>query len=196
MEGEVTVREMMSREYLGVSESDSVADAVDLMLEESEGTVVVLRGTEPVGMVRPEDALGVVADGADPGATTVDAVMTDTVPSVGPGAPLPEVAGRMADARVGSLLVTDDGEVAGVVEESDVVAATSAVAGRRTPEPPGEPSDPEVATPPAAASPDASEDAAASGQEPTQSVCETCGSLTADLKEFNGQLICDDCRDI
>lgn len=194
MQGEVTVREIMTREYLGVSESDAVADAVGLMLAESAGAVVVLRGTDPVGMLLPEDALAVVADGADPGTTTVDAVMSDTVPTVPPEAPLVEVAGRMADAGTGSLLVTADGEVVGVVEETDVVAATSAVAGRGVPEPPGEPADPETVTPGAAV--ESGEDAAATEQVRTQSVCETCGALTADLREFNGQLICDDCRDI
>jgi CBS domain-containing protein len=193
MEGDVTVRDIMTREYLGVSESDAVADAVDLMLAESAGTVVVLRGTDPVGMLQPEDALAVVADGADPGTTTVDAVMSDTVPTVPPEAPLVEVAGRMADAGVGSLLVTADEDVVGVVDETDVVAATSTAVERRVPEPPGEPADPETVAPAAAV--ESGEDDA-SEQVRTQSVCETCGSLTADLREFNGQLICDDCRDI
>ena len=37
MEGEVTVRDVMTREYVGVSESDTVLGAVRLMNEEGTG---------------------------------------------------------------------------------------------------------------------------------------------------------------
>ncbi|MEF8787364.1 MAG: CBS domain-containing protein, partial [Haloarculaceae archaeon] len=29
-----------------------------------------------------------------------------------------------------------------------------------------------------------------------QGICEVCGTFTRDLSSFNGQLLCDDCRDM
>lgn len=194
---DLTVREILTREYVGVSESDTVADAVALMREEASRCVVVLRGSEPVGALTPLDALALVSADGDPDETTVGTVMSGTVPTVDPGAPVVEAARVMADADVGSVLVEDAGEVLGVVSERDVVRATASLAGRTTL---GEPADPADGEPVAAANEAGGTattgGAAGTDQYSSQSVCETCGSLTPDLRNFNGQLICDDCRDV
>lgn len=197
MEAEATVREIMTHEYVGVSESDTVGDAVDLMLEEGEHGVVVLRGTDPVGMLTVEDALGLVSRTDDPADAEVGSVMSGTVPSIRPDAPLVEAAGTLADAGVGSLLVEADGEVVGVVSERDVVRATATLADHATlsePVEPTEPTDPGEPAAPVEAADGGS--MPVEGEASTQSVCEICGSLTPDLHNFNGQLICDDCREI
>ena len=189
----MTVREILTREYVGVSESDRVADAVDLMLEEGAASVVVLRGSEPVGTLTATDALELVSAGSDPGDGTVGEVMSGTLPSVPPDATVAEAAGAMADTGVGSLLVRDGEEVLGVVAQRDVVRATATLA---EPAAVGEPSAPAGSEPVAAAVEGGDADPEGAGEYSTQSVCEVCGSLTADLRNFNGQLICADCRDI
>lgn len=197
MEAEATVREIMTHDYVGVSESDTVGDAVDLMLAEDATGVVVLRGAEPVGMLTVEDALELVSASADPATTEVGSVMSGTVPSVTPDAPLVEAAGVMADGAVGSLLVSDGDEVLGVVSERDVVRATATLADHAALSAPGEPTeptDPGEPSPPAEAADGGS--MPVEGEASTQSVCEICGALTPDLENFNGQLICADCREI
>lgn len=194
MEAEVTVREIMTREYLGVSESDTVGDAVDLMLEEGAGTVVVLRGADPVGMVTATDALELVTAADDAADAEVRSVMSGTVPSVDPDAIVSEAAGVMADAGIGSLLVESDEAVEGLVSERDVVRATATLADHASL---SEPTDPATREP-VVANVDAESPAggASEGEYSTQSVCEICGSLTPDLQNFNGQLICGDCREV
>lgn len=189
MEAEVTVREIMTREFVGVSESDRVGDAVDLMLEEGVDCVVVLRGSDPVGMLTAADSLGFVTSADDPGETDVGDVMSGTVPTVDPGASVAEAAGLMADSGVRSLLVTDDDDLVGLVSERDVVRAIATLADQPSA---GEPSNPSDREPVAAV-----ETGEAPGAEySTQSVCERCGSLTPDLRNFNGQLVCGNCREV
>jgi len=53
----------------------------------------------------------------------VEAAMTTNVVSVAAEASLHEAAGRMLDASVGSVVVTRDGNPAGILTEFDVVAA-------------------------------------------------------------------------
>ena len=51
MNENVTVREVMEREFVGVSESDGVLETSELLLREGSDLAVVLRGSEPVGVV-------------------------------------------------------------------------------------------------------------------------------------------------
>lgn len=187
MEGDVTVREIMTRDFVGVSESDPVEGAVELMLEEGTSVAVVLRGSEPVGMLTADDALSLLADETDQ-TTTVGDVMSGTVPRVGADAGITQAAGTMADAGVASVLVAEE-DVEGLVTERDVVSATASLADRFAMEAPRDHE-------PGPAESTAEAGAPADAEYSNQSVCEVCGSLTPDLQNFNGQLVCVDCRDI
>jgi CBS domain-containing protein len=200
MDQAVTVTEIMTREYVGVSESDTVGDAVDLMLEEATGGVVVLRGAEPVGTLTTADALAFVGD-AEASTTPVGDVMSGTVPSVEHDAPIVEAAGVMADAGIDSLLVTGDEGVVGVVSDRDVVRAMATLADHASLAEPADVAGMSDVSERQSAAPTAVEAGGGSteqvaGEYATQSVCEICGSLTPDLHDFNGQLICGDCREI
>lgn len=177
-----TTREVMTREFVGVSESDSLAGAAMLLRQEGATTAVVLRGREPVGTLTAGDALAHVADQGNTH-DKVAAAMSEEVPTVGPATDLSTVAGRLAEADVDSLLVEDGDELAGVVSRRDVVSAMASMATRPEPGP-------------AEADGRADETPADADEYATQSVCEACGSLTPSLRDFNGQLVCADCRDV
>lgn len=194
MEAAVPVREIMTREFVAASETDTVGDAVDLMLTEGAAGAVVLRGTEPVGMLTADDALVLLSGEDESTDAEVRTAMSATVPSVDPDAPVADAAGEMADAGVGALLVRDGNEVLGVVSEGDVVRATAALADRTSPTEPVEPADAETMA--AAADVAGPTGETTEGEYSSQSVCEVCGSLTPDLRNFNGQLICGDCREV
>lgn len=198
----MTVSEIMTRDYLGVSESDPVDEAVALMREEEVSGVVVQRGSEPVGMLTAADALGLLTADGRAADTTVGEVMSATVPSVDPAAPVIRAAGEMADGGIGSLLVTDGDAIVGVVSERDVVQAMATLADHAAV---AEPTDPAATIGAAAVESSESggeqhEDEYArtttESDESIQSVCEICGALTPDLHNFNGKLICGDCREI
>ena len=202
MEGEVTVRDVMSREYVGVSESDTVLGAVRLMHEEGVGSVVVLRGSDPVGIVTESDVLGLVAAETDPAETAVSAVMSQPVISVEVDRGLSDAAGTMSHEDIRRILVTDEGELVGVLDERDVISASASLSGvpsfRDRPLAVGE----GRADTPAGGEPvgDDRVGAAANGNDRAEysdrSICETCGTLSRELSNVNGQLICVDCRDV
>ncbi|MFC7195331.1 CBS domain-containing protein [Halosimplex aquaticum] len=68
MERDVSVQEVMDREFVGVSESDGLRETAELMLAEEADSAVVLHGSEPVGVVTERDALEafVRAEGSPP----------------------------------------------------------------------------------------------------------------------------------
>jgi CBS domain-containing protein len=80
----------------------------------------VVRGENVVGLLSLHQVLAVAAE--DRSRTSVQAVMTRLAAAIvaEPGEPLLEVMTRMARARVGRLLVVEDGRLAGLLSVSSV----------------------------------------------------------------------------
>jgi len=178
------VRDVMNREFVGVSESDSLAEAAELMRAEAAAAVVVLRGAEPIGTLSPAEAMAAMLDD-DPESTTVGAVMAPPVPTANPSTPLSVAAQQLVSQGVSHLLVVDEGAAVGMVTDREVLAATGTT-------PDGE----ETATAPVAESSAelAAEPEPAAADESVQSICEVCGALAPALSTVNGQAVCSDCR--
>ncbi|MDX1745920.1 MAG: CBS domain-containing protein [Halobacteriales archaeon] len=198
MNGTVSIRDVMAREYVGVSESDAVAGAARLMRDEGVESAVVLRGSEPIGVLGAREVMVLVADGHDPMDTPVEAVMTNPPVLLTADADITEAIAEISRRDVRRIVVTEDSEVVGVVTEHDIITATSAM--------------PEIEVGPGTTTTGAEtvgetepgpEGTAVAGMEAeevdqfsSQSVCEACGSLSANLNEVNGQLVCADCREV
>ncbi len=209
MESELSVRDVLTTEYVGVSESDTVRGAVELMREERTSCVLVVRGSEPVGIMTEWDVLGVVADDGDPNETAVGDVMTTPVISFAPDRSLTDAASAMARENIRNVVVENEDGVLGLVTQRDVIAAAGSFQATMTPPRSSAdslegaaPADDRAAQSVTASSADDSADADVQmlpngGDEySTQGVCEACGTLADSLWESNGQLICTDCRTV
>lgn len=186
MNADATVREIMDREFLGVSESDDLVDTVELLLEEDKETAVVVRGSEHVGVVTERDVLGLLVEGPDPREATVADAMTADVPTVEPAETISAATDELSTRSDRRLVVTNGTEPLGVVTEQDVLAGQSY---------PAEPQ--EVAAGPTETGGAAvrTTKAESTGFD-DQGICEACGTLTRELTSFNGQLLCAECRDM
>lgn len=175
----------MHREFVGVSESDSLRDAAALLCEEEADAAIVLRGQEPVGMLSARDALSVFLNGAGSEATVSEA-MSDAGPTVEADESLSAAELELVSGD-GRMVVLDSGEPVGLVTDRDLLAATSTGA----PEAPEAEANPEVEADLTAADESTIDDA-----EMTRSICEVCGSLSYELVSRNGQLVCPDCESV
>lgn len=200
MESELSVRDVLTTDYVGVSESDTVLDVVRLMRAERTSCTLVVRGTEPVGIVTEWDVLGLVADESDPAETTVGAVMTTPVITVNPDRSLTDVATTMARENIRNVVVETEDGIAGVVTQRDVIAAAGSFQSTVTPTRSNEsPIDREREFADAASArvtADEKDQLLPNGGDEytTQGVCEACGSLADSLWDVNGRLVCADCR--
>jgi len=187
MGSELAVREVLTNDYVGVSESDTVLGAAELMREEQSSCVLVVRGPEAVGIMTEWDVLGMVTADTDPTELTVGDLMSTPVLSVEATRSLSDAALLMARENIRHLVVEDDSGIVGVLTQRDViVAASSVLTGPSDSRPsPGNPAQPIA-------------DAATNGGDEfgTQGVCEVCGSLADSLWDANGQLVCADCRSV
>lgn len=181
---ELTLRDVVTREYVGVSESDPVVGAVRVMREEGVESAVVLRGSEPVGVLAASDVLDLVAQGRDIESTTVGDIMQIDVPSLDSDASIGEVGSTMRTADTNLVLVEDADEVLGVVTARALAQYMWNRRGITEQNP--EAFEPEVQ----------SRNRSPTEEYSDQSICEACGTLSPDLINVNGQLLCPDCREV
>jgi len=179
MRNGITVREVMNREFVGVSESDSLAEAAELLQSEATDVLVVLRGSEPIGVVTARTAMGALLDGD--GQTPVAEYMEPPLATVEPTASLAAATQRLVGRGHSHLLVVDGEEIVGLVTDRDLLAAHESVENAGSGSQPAEP-----------LAADHSTETSVEGS--TQSICEICGSLAPELSEVNGQQVCADCR--
>ena len=214
MRTDTTVRDVMHREFLGVSESDPLRDAAALLVDEGTNCLVVLRGGEPVGRLGCRDALDALLDAgveADDDSTTegdadltVGSVMGPPLPTVAPDDALAAVEERLVAEGIDRVVAVEDGEAVGVVTASDALAAGAPRTGDGARDPlsdegtTGEPRRGDTTAPGADGGVDPAVEASstdASGS-PTQGVCESCGALVPELVTANGQAVCPECREV
>jgi len=196
MNENVTVREVMEREFLGVSESDGVLETAELLLREDADLAVVVRGSEPVGVVTDRDVLAHVVDGGNPETATVEDVMTESVPTVTAEETLPEARDQMSALASSWLVVSDGGAPEGVVTEHDILATSTLGTEATATEHETRQQTVQEQMTATASNASTSTEGAADDAFDEQGICEMCGALTRDLTSFNGQLLCADCRDI
>jgi len=105
-----------------VTPETTVHDALEEMVEHNVGSLVVLEGSEIVGVFTERDFLRRVAlPGLSPAGTKVRAVMTERLVFVEPARSIDECMAIMTQARIRHLPVIDDGRLTGVVSIGDLV---------------------------------------------------------------------------
>lgn len=184
---DLTVSEVMDREYVGVSESDDLVDTVELLLREDEEVAVVQRGEECVGTLTERDVLSAVVEGPHPETASVAEVMSETVPAISPDDTVANAASEMAARRNGHLVVTDEGGARGLITESDLLTVRSYRTGETS-------ADATEGEPIASRTTTGAEDGEKGFTD--QGICEECGTLASDLVAVDGQVLCPDCRSL
>jgi len=180
----VPLRDVMVREYVGLSEGDDLREAVGLMRANDADAAVVLRGDEPVGLLTARTVLDCVADGGVDDASVGEA-MDDPPASLRPEATLADAADALRRGETDHLLVVDGSGILGIVGARDLTAVS------RT--------EVETVPEPGTQERDAVPDDRMNGDADRfseQSVCEVCGGLAGALTNVNGQLVCADCQDV
>jgi len=116
------VRDIMSTDVVTVLAGATVADAVDRLLQNGVGSVIVVDDGTPVGIVTESDALRVALDTGKPLADIdVRAVGHPAVVTTTPSKSIPTVARVMADEGVKKVPVMDGIDLVGMVTLTDIV---------------------------------------------------------------------------
>ena len=123
MAGIVLVRDIMSKDVRVVRLDSSVKEVVATMNKFDIGSIVVVQGDRPVGIITERDILRrVVEPCLAPEVLTARQVMTSPLVTIKETASIDEAAGLMAKRRVKKLPVMNEEKLVGIVTFTDIVA--------------------------------------------------------------------------
>ena len=118
------IREVMTPSPETVEANKTAAEAAKLMKKADAGMIPVVQDQKLVGTVTDRDiALRVVAEGKDPGATTVGEIASKDLVTIGPDQDIGEALGLMANNQIRRLPVVEGETLIGVVAQADVARA-------------------------------------------------------------------------
>jgi CBS domain-containing protein len=117
----MTVADLMRETVVTTTRETPVNEVATAMRDETVGSVVVVEGETPVGLVTDRDvAVRIAADRLDAGEMTAEGVMTGDPVTVDVDAGLFELSTVMCEQGVRRVPVVDDGELAGIVTLDDL----------------------------------------------------------------------------
>jgi len=120
-----TVGEIMSSPPVTALPSETIAEASTRMEERKVGSVIVVDGRRPIGILTERDLVRFAASGAEAGSTKVSEWMTEDPDSVGPDEPVAKAFDGLSSHGYRHIPVVDDGEVVGIVSMRDLMRVAS-----------------------------------------------------------------------
>jgi len=116
----------VANELITIGGESSIREAAQVMLEHAIGSIVVTVDGKPVGIVTKSDLLSrVIVECRDPRECRVKEVMSAPLISVEKDTPILDAMRVMKNRKVRRLLVSDGGELTGIVSETDMVRAVT-----------------------------------------------------------------------
>ena len=171
----VPILEIMSKNPVTARADISVAEAASLMKERAVGSLVVVEGEAPIGIVTERDLVTkVLAAGGSASEMKVRDVMSAPLVSIHPHMEVADAAKRMASLNIRRLAVVDAGKLVGLVTENDILAVWPQLI--------------EVTR-------EYSRAGLIEEKQGIEGHCEVCGIYSTDLRPEGALLACPECRE-
>lgn len=177
------VKDIMSSPVVTLNEDETSNKIASLMDDNDLGCVIVTNKTgKPVGIITERDlVLRVIAKNLRPDTIEAKEIMTSPLVTVEPEATISEAARRMSRLEIRRLVVVYKGNLVGLVSSRDILAVMpeliEIIQEKTRIEGVSE-----------------AEEALETEEKPLSGYCDRCGVFSEDLRAFNGQNLCEDCR--
>ena len=179
MSHEVIVKEAMKTNLAIVKPEITVFEAAQMMKKRKIGNVLVVQGKLLVGILTESDIIKkVVAEGKKPKDVKVEEVMSTPVIVIDPYSNLEEAMKTMGKCNIRRLPVIEDDKLIGIITQKDISKISPILH-----EISREWYDITV------------RDETFYKKQVFSGKCEDCGTLSPNLKNVDGRLLCDDCID-
>lgn len=179
MKNETIVKEAMKANPVKVNPNITVLEAAKLMKKKRIGNVLIVEKKQPIGILTESDILKkVVAEGKNASDVLVEEVMSTPIIVTDPYITLEEAMKTMGKCNIRRLPVVEKGELIGIITQKDI-SRISPILHEISRE-----------------WHDISEkDETHLKSQIYSGKCEDCSTLSPNLKNVDGRLLCEDCID-
>jgi CBS domain-containing protein/sulfur relay (sulfurtransferase) DsrF/TusC family protein len=120
----LTVKDEMNRNVKTLSPDDTVKEASEKMSKYWMGSIVIVDGSQIVGIVTERDILSkIVVHGKNPSKTKIREIMSPNVITIEESKNLSEAVKLMKVNDIKKLPVTDKGKLSGIITTTDIITA-------------------------------------------------------------------------
>ena len=177
---ELKVKDLMTKNVISLPMEKSIADIALEMAKKDVSAMLLKSEDKFVGILTDRDIIKkVIAQGLNPKNVRGGEVMSSPLISISDNVSVQEAADKMRDNKIRRLVVKNQGNVVGIISESDIVRVEPELhflirehsrlgVGKVSPfEPRG---------------------------AVLEGYCEQCENYSGDLKKVNGKWLCEECR--
>jgi CBS domain-containing protein len=178
----MVVKDVMSSPVVTLDEDATSNKVADLMDENELGCVIITnKKGQPVGIITERDLVTrVLAKNLKPDAVKAKEIMTSPLVTIEPEATISEAARRMSRLNIRRLGVIYKGNLVGVVSSKDILGVMPELI--------------EIIQERTRIEDAAEEETAETEETPISGYCDRCGVFSENLRDVNGQNLCEDCR--
>jgi CBS domain-containing protein len=179
----MVVKDIMSSPVVTLNEDATSNKVANIMAENDLGCVIVTnKAGKPVGIITERDlVIRVLAKNLVPDAIKAKEIMTSPLVTIEPEATISEAARRMSRLDIRRLGVVYKGNLVGVISSRDVLGVMpeliEIIQERTRIEGAAE-----------------AKETMEAEETPLSGYCDSCGVFSENLKDVNGQNLCEDCR--
>jgi len=177
---ELRVSDIMTRHVISVGPETTLAAIAKVMIDNDIGCVLVMEENKPIGIITERDIVKAVSQKQNPLKVKAKDIMSSPLITITPDATISEASRKMAKHKIERLPVMLGNKLVGIITTRDIIKV----------------------------SPEADEiikeyikirlgeyEAEAGRAETLEGICELCGNYSDNLKEVNGRLLCEECRE-
>ena len=118
-----TISDIMNN-LISIDGTCSVRKAAEIMIQNNIGSIVVTEKKNPIGIVTKSDLLSrVIVEGRDSSKTEIREIMTTPLITIDKDEDILEAIRFMRKKNVSRLIVTDNGNILGIISETDLIKA-------------------------------------------------------------------------
>jgi len=174
------VRDVMSSPPITVDENTPVDQVARALKEHGVGCVIITgKEGKPLGIITERDlVLRVLAKNLIPSQITAKEVMSSPLITIDPSETLTEASRRMSRLNIRRLGVMYKGRLVGIISSKDILAVMPEL----------------IETIQERARIESGNTEEILETSPLAGYCDRCGIWSDDLKEVEGQFLCEDCR--
>src|SRR4030067_2268416 len=179
----MVVKDVMSSPVVTTAEEAPSNRIANLMQENNLGCVIVTnKAGKPIGIITERDlVLRVLAKNLTPASVTAKEIMTSPLVTIEPEATINDAARRMSRLDIRRLGVLYKDNLVGIISSKDILNVMPElieIIQERTRIESGE----------------SGEETQEAEEAPLSGYCDRCGVYSENLKDVNGQNLCEDCR--